>query len=1119
MKQSRKKSGKGSKQTPPEDIEHSRSFFFQVQTTQLLADLSLSQIELVAVRNGVEKLGEVLCSIPARKLSSVESASMIRQCGPTLSSDVLLVESVQPHLAASLVPPSRVSHHGALTYGCLLSSRLSKGSNEPARVEAEVALHMPPSLMRRGDLADLRYHARRFLYLCYLREFLSKSHKEYPTRWTTLNDCHVRPALVIDLNLGEVGKRKLVVSVTVLPHVDIKSFRLSNVDRLLPSACNITPIPPAKEAPTPLYNGSILHDVYIHEMNEYVKQRIHTLGENGVSALILVMIWFRSRQRSWTMTAEGKGDESEGGSTLATLLLAHLVDTAVIDSTMSLFHIFRAVVRYLADVSLPQPITLISSLSPPLQASEPTRLPLQDVYQVVVCDRDGFVNFTPSMSRCFLGRLQRDAKETAALLQQDSIEAFESVFLARHLLSEEYDLFFRISVQREQLLGKENLDASLVVHSSPSFGDRLAEILTRGLGDRAHSVYVWNDGLDLNWDAKKLQKQRVYIGVSTDASKAARIVDLGPPADETEKVVEFKAFWGSKAEIRRFADGSIVQAMVWDQIPTHARGHAVPIAVVEHLVALHGDVDPATIIRWDITSLYKALPALTSARHHDTRIDIFDKYEKLCKAMKELDGLPLYIRSVAPISSVLRHTDLLPPFPNVWALTDPSLAVDQDRYHDSAYVESIQSILTFESTSSWPDNIVAIAQVKTALLVRVSEELHRIGIRANAGKECVDAFYAGYVFRFYIHVKQHVMMLLDNRHQRAKGKELRRREIEMPLLATSLKSLHLADPSFGPVVRVAKRWVSAHMLGLHFPEEMVETLVAKMYYVYNPKSVLTGTVQFLRFIATLDFAQPIVLDCSDGGASAELKQNIDRDYHRRQAAVGLYVIMTKDSFFRVRSGEYSNSELAKPQVKRIQLLALHAVELLDSTFERWMGASTSGVAHHEVNGLWEKLFQPATSDCDAIVTLHRTVLPRLARETGMVPAMSGKKKNLKKVPKNLSSTAAARNRNTRRDVFPQLTPLSSADLLIDFNPVYMYLRLLEERFGAKAVFLFGYGLSQEVGVLWKPSAFLPKGFSVKACVATLPLEDECVTIVPNICEILGDVKRAGEGLVERVQLL
>lgn len=50
-----------------------------------------------------------------------------------------------------------------------------------------------------------------------------------------------------------------------------------------------------------------------------------------------------------------------------------------------------------------------------------------------------------------------------------------------------------------------------------------------------------------------------------DPTAALRTLDQGPPADQADAARAFRAFWGAKAELRRFQDGAITEAVVWEE--------------------------------------------------------------------------------------------------------------------------------------------------------------------------------------------------------------------------------------------------------------------------------------------------------------------------------------------------------------------------------------------------------------------------------------------------------------------------------------------------------------------------------------------------------------------------
>jgi hypothetical protein len=59
-----------------------------------------------------------------------------------------------------------------------------------------------------------------------------------------------------------------------------------------------------------------------------------------------------------------------------------------------------------------------------------------------------------------------------------------------------------------------------------------------------------------------------------DPTAALRAVDIGPPADQEVPARAFREFWGDRSELRRFQDGSICEAVVWECGP--AERHLIP---------------------------------------------------------------------------------------------------------------------------------------------------------------------------------------------------------------------------------------------------------------------------------------------------------------------------------------------------------------------------------------------------------------------------------------------------------------------------------------------------------------------------------------------------------------
>ncbi len=117
---------------------------------------------------------------------------------------------------------------------------------------------------------------------------------------------------------------------------------------------------------------------------------------------------------------------------------------------------------------------------------------------------------------------------------------------------------------------------------------RTAQVLARGLSDRVtllRTRALVLDQYELDHAPTELGRQ-VIVGLILNPETAQRLVDLGPPADDTAKVccftrnittschsraacvscvvlqaAEFRQFWGPKSEMRRFKDGKINESV------------------------------------------------------------------------------------------------------------------------------------------------------------------------------------------------------------------------------------------------------------------------------------------------------------------------------------------------------------------------------------------------------------------------------------------------------------------------------------------------------------------------------------------------------------------------------
>lgn len=331
-------------------------------------------------------------------------------------------------------------------------------------------------------------------------------------------------------------------------------------------------------------------------------------------------------------------------------------------------------------------------------------------------------------------------------------------------------------------------DRAQVIHSTVQWVDRSADsssspastsIVTSSDPTSAHSpMWAIDKSADRSFDFV------VSLGIMLNNDKSERRVDKGPTttdgslltdlaadphavssdsptiAQNFDELKGFRDFWGPKVELRRFKDGSIVEAVVWDQ-PTAA---AAAIRVDGSARVVPSVVEQ--VVRYVFGRHLTAVcgPAGESLRPVGTQLERFLQEESPSssdratrRAVEALDSLrgiltskvkemPLAIESVSGVSPALRYTSVhsVPPHPVV--LSDKGSTANASSNKKSAASSSsmremlkqhagtsmsllcppLKVLAQLESTGKWPTNDVqAVIALKVALLLRLRQELSK----------------------------------------------------------------------------------------------------------------------------------------------------------------------------------------------------------------------------------------------------------------------------------------------------------------------------------------------------------------------------------------------------------
>jgi U3 small nucleolar RNA-associated protein 22 len=644
----------------------------------------------------------------------------------------------------------------------------------------------------------------------------------------------------------------------------------------------------------------------------------------------------------------------------------------------------------------------------------------------------------------------------------------------------------------------------------------------------------------------------VVVCARLDPTLALRLVDVGPAADDTKAALRFRAFWGAKSELRRFVDGTICEAVVWDASP--ADRHTVPDAAVSTALTLHGP--PGTSVAGCSGALDSLLlqgapggPPLEQpagggrpegALDANASVTSFRLMEaaadKLSKQLRAVEDGALKVVGVQPISAFSRQTCAFFPLPH--ELAGGQSAPSSQRL--ARCVEPVELLVQLESSGKWPDDPSAFAKVKAALSVQLAAALEAgCGLTAVCSEECVDVLVDGFAFRLLFHSTRDEAVLARQAEEEAAGTAVAGASPltgrPSPLVASwhhGLVSLVAgANPAYAPSARLASRWLSSQMLGNHFAPEAVELLVAAAFCgassLPQPGSRVAGFLRFLELLSTHPWAsRPLVVDPEHAVTKvqrAAIMKAFDAARRGGAHAQALHIATPRDP----GSRQWTLHRPSTDALAHAAAAAAKALRSLRSLIERGgSGGGDSTLA--PPYGAWAAPFAPPLDSFDAVLMLRPDARPHCARAlpggahtasrraskrapdviSGADDAASGPPPKRARAFLRAFPEAASKGRNTKA-----LIP----ELLVGFDPVARLLEALTERFGHLADFCSDPDGGLAIGVRWRGAAFLPGAPRAAGAHTSLPCARTTrggggALCVPNVIQVRVRVRaRASEG--------
>ncbi|KAF9544001.1 hypothetical protein EC957_000270 [Mortierella hygrophila] len=1132
-----------------------KSNIFKLQIEELLREVQIDYKKAQPLEAALRKLKEIFDRTPAHQELSLAAikANMKKKSvvipfpSPEPSSDIQYTFGYSAPSAMHLV-------------GSFPLKTVSKSRDGWS---VDVAVEMPEELFQEKDHMNYRYFYKRAYYLSVLAAAIQDKKSGMSstrTEFSTLHGDQRKPILVLHPSgdKSETDFKKMRCTIRIIPYIPSSVFP---AQRLAPGRNNVRSVDTIEQPPTPQYNTALQQDTAFTSHLTFLYQHSKNCAAFK-DGCILLKVWATQRGliRSTNEGFNGfllemlmayllQGGGANGGKKLANGFSSYQLAKGAIDFIAQ--HDFTA-----------QPIMMGQQTS----SGEFSKEAFVSNFDVVIVDPSGKINLAGHVSKAALDELQHEARLAMKFFTESSDDKFEALFLKRvdsPILR--FDNVVKIHVPKDVVGLKSYTKVAALDYPSPfvHFARSIAPLLKRGLTDRIHLVATRYEPLG-NWATSSSAPDFgadsvITIGLLLNAAECARLVDLGPPADNLEAANVFRTLWGNKAELRRFKDGSILESAVWEAQGTDAR-HLIVGQMVGYLLKYHFAVPHDSVHYWAgqlnkfIQYNSKAIPErlfdnkVAAANGFQTVVNAF---EALSKAVKNAEDMPLSVTHMYFTSPAARLSSTFIPQPR-------DFNVPATHFPDSAqYVEPLDVIIQFETSQKWPDNLKAIQRMKTAFYLRLADKIKYKGMRSTVVEETAEDSLGlngyldvrvapGFVFRCRIAYDKEITLCEDIISDRKSSQSLKEQHqkaldlynryfVQAPMHTFLMHALAHKYPSLSQTIRLTKRWVSAHWLAPYFNDEALELLSAAVYSDpapwAAPASGFAGFARVLSLLSTWDWKhEPLVVDLN-GEMTAKERDDI------------------RHNFANTRKNMITSNSATSPQTKTTSISSDHASMFIATnkdTFSKWwtwqspspmMVARLKALAKTSLDHMLKVTAASATTSSSALNALFITPTAQYDVVIDLDPAMCTR------YAQNLSPDA--QSFVTKGDKYKNLGTFQKSvfgdQILIGFDPATEYLAELQRTYGDIALFFHDRYGGTQIGVLWNPMALSPRAWKVNLGFNSKPADvnkdgvlevaKEQSTkaksgkttggskmVVPNIEALMSEIERIGHGLVRSVQV-
>ncbi|KAI9785862.1 MAG: hypothetical protein M1816_008189 [Peltula sp. TS41687] len=1076
-----------------------KSGLFALQVEELLADVRLDRdIRRVRVDALLRALKWIIEHIPEQEELPVKEAEKRLRKSNNIAipfPEPRPSEDVKYKLA--YLRPTSINVVGSYAFGTAIEDHGS--------ISIDMAVNMPSSLFQGKDYKKYRYFHKRAYYIASIAAGIAgiagigdsdkrKLKCDLKTSYEALNGNDLQPILRLepynDKDQDPLSDLQCVIR--VMPVVSHDTFAAS---RFLPNK-NCLGLPPAasngahqKLTSTPFYNSSLRSDCLV---DSYLMLLYSAAAhcEAFKDTCILGRLWLRQRGFGGSIDKGGFGHFE--WAVLMALLLHEVISPGYNSCQM-----FKAMLQFLSLRDLSTHALLVRS----------GNVQISKGHSPGVFYGEGDHNLLFKMTQWSYKLLRLEASTSLKMLNDSRSDYFEAAFITKvDRPLEKFDLIARIPVSSVPVTSADHESESM------RFCRKISSILSKGLGDRVQIIYPFAQRT-VAWSTKAaspaVQNPSIEVRILLDPVNAGRIVDHGPSAEYKAEAAAFRKFWGPKAELRRFKDGSILESVVWTGDKSNR-----PIAqqIIIYLLERHVESGIVKSIDFVGDIFRDMLPegAAFGSQALTPFQPLMTVYDELENSIRRLEGLPLQIRHIAAASSSLRYSSVQVP-------TKDHLPTPAD------------VVILFEGSGRWPDDLIAVQRTKIAILLKMGELLTEAkeGIVTRVGLEnekyrilnssFLEVIYKNVAFRLRIQNEREETLIdrrlkdknLDPRSRDEAALALaiyKRTFIQAPFHTQAVRTLCTRFPLLSPTIILVQKFFNSHLLFPHFSEEFIELLVVRTFvqpYPWQaPSSVMTGFLRTLFFLSRWDWrVEPLIVDIN-----GELeRKDIEMINIRFEAWKKIDPGMTRMVLF--VASKLDPDGITWTQKGPSRVVAARMTTLARSAY--------SVIKEAELTLDPAVLFTSSTTDYDFLLHIH----PRFTA-VGQKPQ---------------PSQAAGKYKNLSDQFLLQQNPNPTDLELTGYAPLALFIEELQTIYSSTLLLFYNPEEADVIAGIWNPNTG-PRHWKVNLTYSTRPLifsegradghheragdgEESRSEIDINKPAILNEIARLGGDMISKVEVL